>query len=165
MGDIDSYEDSQYESLNIDFAVKRSHIRANSTDYAYSEANDASRAVVASLKTTKALRNFLKNEEQKENNLLRLAKDELNKGRQNLTMSKPKLNIRDKRYEHQKDSLVKICQTDNSVFNSQSLRPKDYSANGRQMGVSPKAASGLSKSSLEEFKIGRFFLSVLSRYI
>jgi len=163
--DVDSYEDSQYESLNIDFPIKPSRIRANSTDYAYSEANEASRAVVASLKTTKAVRNFLKEEEQKENEPLRLARDELKEGRQNLIVSKPKLNIRDKRHEQQKDSLVKTSQRDSSMFNSRTLRPKAYSANSRHMGVSPKATSGPSKSSLEEFKIDRIFLSALSRYI
>jgi len=163
--DMDSYEDSRYESSNIDFPINRSRTRAKSTDYAYSEANEASRAVVASIKTTKGLRKFLNEEQQGEKKVLFSAKDKLSKGRQNHILSKPILNIREKQYQRQEDTLAKINQRDDSVFNSQSLRPKAYSANPKHMGVSLTATSGRSESSLEEFKVDNFSLTALSGYI
>jgi len=145
--EMHSSEDSQYEDFNIDFAIKSCRKRAKSTDYAYSEANEASRAVVASLKTTAGLQTFLRNEKPEQNLLLRFAKDQLSEGRHNRIASKPMLNTREKRYQEEKDNLVRICQKRNSPLYNPSARPKGY------------------KSSLEDFTVDQFVLSALSGYI
>jgi len=165
---MDSHNNSECEPININFSNKPSRARANSTDYAYSEANEESRIGVARLKSPTAMRNFLTREQVEDDKLLSIAKDRLNKGRQNHIVSKLMLNVREIRYERQKDNFVKTCLRYNSLFNSPTSRPKASSVSERHMRVGPKDTSSPCKPSLEELKDDQFFLyddASLSRYV
>jgi len=109
---------------DIKLQRKKKKQRANSLDFAYSEANEASRIRVALLKSPKAIENILLEEKKEDSTILRAVKEQLEKGRQRIIYSKPILNMREVRYERQKDHFAKIYLKKNRLRKNILIRAK-----------------------------------------
>jgi len=109
---------------DLKFQRKPKKQRANSLDFAYSEANEASRIRVALLKSPKAIEDILREEKEEDNTILKAVKDQLEKGRQRIIYSKPILNRREVRYERQKDHFAKIYLKKNRLRKNRIIRAK-----------------------------------------
>merc|ERR1712060_508826 len=124
--------------------------RANSSDFAFSEANEVSRISVSMLKSSKAIGNYWQEEKKEEHGALQDAEKQLKNGRQSIIYSKPMLNTREKRYARQKDRLTKKYAKQNSLLKAALLRAKTSIIGG---GMHRRASTELpSIPSLEELK-------------
>jgi len=121
---IDWCEVNHKNLSDIKFQRKPKKQRANSLDFAYSEANEASRIRVALLKSPKAIENILLNEKEEDSTILRAVKEQLEKGRKRIIYSKPILNMREIRYERQKDHFAKIYLKKNRLRKHKFIRAK-----------------------------------------
>merc|ERR1711920_609692 len=120
---IDSAEPSQQSLFKMKSWTKPRK-RANSSDFAFSEANEVSRISVSMLKSSKAIGNYWQEEKKEENSALQDAEKQLKNGRQSIIYSKPMLNTREKRYARQKDRLTKKYAKQNSLLKAALLRAK-----------------------------------------
>jgi len=121
---IDWSEVNHKNLSDIKFKRKPKKQRANSLDFAYSEANEASRIHVALLKSPKAIENILLEEKKEDSAILKAVKAQLEKGRRRIIYSKPILNMREVRYESQKDHFAKIYLKKNRLRKNKLIRAK-----------------------------------------
>jgi len=119
------WSEVNYKNLSdVKFQRKPKKQRANSLDFAYSEANEASRIRVALLTSPKAIENILLDEKQEDSTILKAVKEQLEKGRRRIIYSKPILNRREVRYERQKDHFAKIYLKKNRLRKNRLIRAK-----------------------------------------
>jgi len=98
--------------------------RANSSDFIYSEANEASRISVSILGSPKKMEKFLLEKKKEESTIWRIAKEKLQKGRRRIIYSKLQLTSKQDRYERKKDQFAKIFLKQNRLRKGGLLREK-----------------------------------------
>lgn len=138
---IDSGESSKQSIFKMKSWTKPRIARANSSDFAYSEANEVSRISVSMLKSSKAIGNYWHAEKKEDNSALKTAEKQLKNGRQSIIYSKPMLNTREKRYERQKDRLTKKYAKQSSLLKAALLRAKTRIISGMHRRASTELPS------------------------
>lgn len=98
--------------------------KVNSTDFAYAEANEATRINIAELGSPEDIGKYLSSDKKEDEEIpfLRLMKDQLSAGRPKVVSSKPLLNSRLKKYERNKRKLSRVPWIEDSFVTGALLR-------------------------------------------
>jgi len=129
---LDIVESSKQGSFNNNSPMIRRKMRAYSTDFAYSEANEVSRIDVDMLKSPQAREKFVLEEKKEELPLIHIAKVRLKTGGRGIIFSKPMLKRKEKRYKRQKDDFAKTYLMQNRLLKSTVLQQKAATTSHRR---------------------------------